>query len=82
MLRNKPGNHKHNPLSIISFVFGCLSFRKYANLGFIVSFSGKLEILWKTILDSGPETRITATPHLPWPDCRDVRHVFHSQLLG
>lgn len=63
------GNHKTMPLSIKSLDFGCHSFRSVAYLGRMPW--GFVELVFVSVLRAftafGPDTRITATPHLPYP---------------
>lgn len=62
------GNHKTMPLSIKSLVRGCHNFRNVAYLGRIPWFVGLLFVSKSSaIFVFGPDTRITATPHLPYP---------------
>lgn len=64
---NRPGNQRTSPRSSTSLDFGSVILRSMAVRGggrFPVSPAMHL----RAVAESGPLARITATPHLPWPD--------------
>ena len=81
----RPGNHSTSPLSIISLLTGSNSRFNTAWRG-----GGRRSCAHKLFTASehdGPDTRITATPHRPWPDDKakivlDAGRLFLKNVLA
>jgi hypothetical protein len=65
-LLHKPANHSKRPLSIISLFTGSKNRLSAADRG--LGIRSVRQSFFTASVHDGPESLITATPHLPWPD--------------